>query len=118
MLLTRYAYFLRGEVQELGLDGIKFGAVQTPYANGGSTIFMKQQGMEVRTAKTGVKHVHHVAIQFDIGVYFEANGHGTVVFSDSLIGQLQKFEHKTDRQKLAAERILQSYALINQVPFV
>jgi len=27
---------------------------------------------------TGVKHLHHAAMQFDVGVYFEANGHGTV----------------------------------------
>ncbi len=33
-------------------------------------------------AKTGVKHLHHAAVEhFDIGIYFEANGHGTVVFS-------------------------------------
>lgn len=31
---------------------------------------------------TGVKHLHHKAVEYDIGVYFEANGHGTVVFSD------------------------------------
>ena len=30
---------------------------------------------------TGVKHLHHKALEFDIGVYFEANGHGTVIFS-------------------------------------
>ena len=30
---------------------------------------------------TGVKHLHHKALDFDIGVYFEANGHGTVIFS-------------------------------------
>lgn len=30
---------------------------------------------------TGVKHLHHRATQFDVGVYFEANGHGTVVYS-------------------------------------
>lgn len=29
---------------------------------------------------TGVKWLHHKAIEYDIGVYFEANGHGTVVF--------------------------------------
>ena len=29
-------------------------------------------------AKTGVKHLHHLALNYDIGVYFEANGHGTV----------------------------------------
>lgn len=32
----------------------------------------------VRCTKTGVKHLHHVAQEFDVGVYFEANGHGTV----------------------------------------
>ena len=30
---------------------------------------------------TGVKHLHHKALDFDIGVYFEANGHGTVLYS-------------------------------------
>ncbi len=30
---------------------------------------------------TGVKHLHHAAESYDIGVYFEANGHGTVIFS-------------------------------------
>lgn len=34
---------------------------------------------------TGVKHLHHAAEEFDIGVYFEANGHGTVLFSREII---------------------------------
>lgn len=33
---------------------------------------------------TGVKHLHHRADEFDIGCYFEANGHGTVLFSTRL----------------------------------
>jgi phosphoacetylglucosamine mutase len=28
---------------------------------------------------TGVKHLHHEAQKYDISVYFEANGHGTVI---------------------------------------
>ena len=36
--------------------------------------------MPVACTPTGVKHLHHRAVDFDIGVYFEANGHGTVVF--------------------------------------
>lgn len=32
----------------------------------------------VYCTKTGVKHLHHKAQEFDLGVYFEANGHGTV----------------------------------------
>ena len=35
----------------------------------------------VDCAKTGVKNLHHLALNFDIGIYFEANGHGTVLFS-------------------------------------
>lgn len=49
------------------------------YANGGSTIFMKEQGMNVRTAKTGVKYVHHEAIKFDIGIYFEVRVHDVFI---------------------------------------
>src|ERR1700737_335233 len=30
---------------------------------------------------TGVKYLHHEAQRFDFGVYFEANGHGTILFS-------------------------------------
>ena len=37
--------------------------------------------MEVACVPTGVKFLHHRALEFDVGVYFEANGHGTVVFS-------------------------------------
>lgn len=29
-------------------------------------------------SKTGVKYLQQIAQRFDIGVYFEANGHGTV----------------------------------------
>jgi hypothetical protein len=41
----------------------------------------------VLIAKTGVKHVHAAAHTFDIGVYFEANGHGTVLFGPQ-VGQV------------------------------
>lgn len=37
--------------------------------------------MEVACVPTGVKHLHHKAQEYDIGVYFEANGHGTILFS-------------------------------------
>lgn len=59
------------------------GVVQTAYANGASTAYLRQQlGPDgVAIAKTGVKHVHQMAHdRFDVGIYFEANGHGTVVF--------------------------------------
>lgn len=32
-------------------------------------------------AKTGVKYLQRMALEFDIGIFFEANGHGTVLYS-------------------------------------
>jgi phosphoacetylglucosamine mutase len=47
----------------------------------------------VLIAKTSVKHLHHAAVEhFDIGIYFEAYGHGTVVFS-------KKYEEFTLQQQ-------------------
>ena len=53
--------------------------VQTAYANGSSTKYVQDSlNVSVACTCTGVKHLHHKALDFDIGVYFEANGHGTV----------------------------------------
>ena len=35
-------------------------------------------------AKTGVKHLMRKAQDYDIGIFFEANGHGTVLYSDTV----------------------------------
>ena len=54
---------------------------------------------------TGVKHLHHAALDYDIGVYFEANGHGTVVFSDKAMETIRNTAAKSnsaEAQKLAA----------------
>ena len=80
--------FVQGELQVLrryvpNLPDLKLGLVQTAYANGASTRYLQTViGSEsVAIAKTGVKHLHAAAHdQFDIGIYFEANGHGTVLF--------------------------------------
>lgn len=84
----RIATLIAGYIQELvaeaGLnDKVRLGLVQTAYANGSSTDYIVNQlGVPVACAPTGVKHLHHKALEYDIGVYFEANGHGTIIFSD------------------------------------
>lgn len=89
-----FAFYLRKLLKEAGLfDSLKFGVVQTAYANGASTEFLKSQGISVSIACTGVKNLHHVAAEeYDIGVYFEANGHGTVLFSPVAISAIEKCE--------------------------
>ncbi|XP_053634172.1 phosphoacetylglucosamine mutase isoform X2 [Cherax quadricarinatus] len=80
-IATLVADYLQELVKSSGLK-LKLGLVQTAYANGASTAYItKQLGIPVACARTGVKHLHRMAQQFDIGVYFEANGHGTVIFS-------------------------------------
>lgn len=70
---------------------MQVGIVQTAYANGSSTRYMREElGMTVLLAKTGVKHLHHLAESFDIGIYFEANGHGTVLFKESFLNRLEQ----------------------------
>ena len=49
---------------------------------GARSVPIYQLGVPVAFTPTGVKHLHHRAVQFPIGVYFEANGHGTVVFDE------------------------------------
>jgi len=79
---TLIAGYIKELLKESGLD-LAMGLVQTAYANGASTSYISEKlGVPVACAKTGVKHLHHMALDFDIGVYFEANGHGTVIFSN------------------------------------
>ncbi|KAI9607375.1 hypothetical protein H4Q26_005894 [Puccinia striiformis f. sp. tritici PST-130] len=89
IIATLVASYIK-ELVELEAPGIKenlkVGVVQTAYANGNSTRYIKEQlGLAITCTPTGVKHLHHAAQTFDIGTYFEANGHGTVVFSESLL---------------------------------
>ena len=96
------------------------GCVQTAYANGASCDYLKRKGVNVVFARTGVKFLHHKAEKFDIGVYFEANGHGTVLFSPKLLKFLNdtKTKLKADpadsRCKVAVDRLLACSEVINQ----
>lgn len=40
-------------------------------------------------AATGVKHLHEKAEHYDIGIYYEANGHGTVIFNKSFVNRIE-----------------------------
>ena len=52
------------------------------------TCFPVTKGVLAVCAKTGVKHVMRKAQDYDIGIFFEANGHGTVLYSDKVQGKL------------------------------
>ena len=112
------AVTLLREMQAAGLDSkFSFGAVQTAYANGAAGDYLRAQGVPVVLAKTGVKFVHHAALAYDVGVYFEANGHGTVLFSPALMTRLSsRNDEPTDgsRAALALQRLRAFTMCINQ----
>ena len=74
-----------------GFGDVRVAVIQTAYANGASTNYIKQVlGLEVAVTSTGVKYLHKKAAQYDVGIYFEANGHGTILFSDNFTRWLQE----------------------------
>ncbi|RUS20213.1 hypothetical protein BC937DRAFT_86171 [Endogone sp. FLAS-F59071] len=109
------AMFIMDLVQAAGLENINVGVVQTAYANGNSTAYLtKVLVIPVSCVSTGVKHLHHEAEKYDIGVYFEANGHGTVLFSPEALQNIRSAEGRTPAQSTAIVQLRALTELINQ----
>ncbi|NXX95530.1 AGM1 mutase, partial [Centropus bengalensis] len=115
-IATLISIFLKELLAKMG-QTLQMAVVQTAYANGSSTRYLEEKlKVPVHCVKTGVKHLHHKAQEFDVGVYFEANGHGTVLFSkaaETKIRQLAK-EEKDDEKREAAKVLENMIDLINQ----
>ncbi|MQL71473.1 hypothetical protein Taro_003794 [Colocasia esculenta] len=128
-ILSLFALFIKEQLTILKKEESKgmtdklpsrLGIVQTAYANGASTDYLRQLGLEVVFTPTGVKYLHEKASEYDIGIYFEANGHGTILFSEQFIWGLESLNIQlasnspgSDYQK-AALRLLSASQLINQ----
>jgi phosphoacetylglucosamine mutase len=100
-----------------GAHTVSVGVVQTAYANGASTAYITSTlHLPVPMAKTGVKFVHHAAAGYDVGIYFEANGHGTVLFSPELLAALRALDAAalSPAAATARDRLLAASLLINQ----
>lgn len=116
-IATLISTYLKELLTQAGLD-LEIAVVQTAYANGSSTNYLKDtMKVKVRCTKTGVKHLHHAAQEFDIGVYFEANGHGTVLFSEAAeekIQQLAEDSSTNNERKRAAVLLRNTINVITQ----
>lgn len=115
-IATLAASFIGDLTREAGLsEELKIGVVQTAYANGASTKYVeKNLGLPVVCTPTGVKWLHHAAKNFDVGVYFEANGHGTVVFSQQALKAFNSKGPESPAQAAALETLRALTDLINQ----
>ncbi|EGO04561.1 hypothetical protein SERLA73DRAFT_173856 [Serpula lacrymans var. lacrymans S7.3] len=108
------ASFIVELVKAAGLENrIKIGVVQTAYANGSSTKYLSTR-LPVKCVSTGVKHLHHAAEHYDVGIYFEANGHGTVLFSQQIQNILSGCQPSTLAQSIAINHLINLAQLINQ----
>ncbi|XP_020112806.1 phosphoacetylglucosamine mutase isoform X1 [Ananas comosus] len=128
-ILSLFAIFIKEQLKILNDekdDGLKkelparLGIVQTAYANGASTDYLKQMGLEVVSTPTGVKYLHKKASEYDVGIYFEANRHGTILFSENFISLLESRNNELastssgSEHHKAAQRLLAVSQLINQ----
>jgi len=111
-----FALYIKDLLNQSGVT-LQLGVVQTAYANGSSNSYLeKQLGVEVKCVPTGVKHLHHAAKDFDIGVYFEANGHGTVCWKPCTLERLNEVTTNADstqQMKDAANKLLTFLDVIN-----
>ena len=65
---------------------LSIGFIYTGYTNGACVEYVRSIDPSIRTicTATGVKHLHEEAEKYDIGIYFEQNGHGNVVFREGI----------------------------------
>uniref|UniRef100_A0A7N6BX54 Phosphoacetylglucosamine mutase n=1 Tax=Anabas testudineus TaxID=64144 RepID=A0A7N6BX54_ANATE len=114
-------YYTDSEGQFHLLDGDKINTYYIAFLCGYTGWFRLEDSSgekgQMRCTKTGVKHLHHAAQEFDIGVYFEANGHGTVLFSKAAEEKIQllvKNPNTDDERKRAALMLQNTINVINQ----
>lgn len=116
-IATLIAGYLKELVEKCGVQ-LEMGLVQTAYANGASTDYIVNQlKVPVSCVPTGVKHLHHKALDYDVGVYFEANGHGTIIYNNEAkkkIAAAKQDESLTQEQRDAAAFLLLTIDLTNE----
>ncbi|KAL2003365.1 hypothetical protein VTN02DRAFT_4101 [Thermoascus thermophilus] len=115
-IATLAASFIGDLARSAGIaQKLKIGVIQTAYANGSSTDYIeKVLKLSPVCTNTGVKHLHHAALRFDVGVYFEANGHGTITFSENALKIIRSTEPQSPAQQHALECLKGLTDLINQ----
>ena len=75
--------------------GFTIGYIHTPYTNNAIIDYIKNINSEIniKCTATGVKNLHHEALKYDISVYFESNGHGTILINNSKLLENSFFKH-------------------------
>lgn len=71
------------------------GYIHTPYTNGAIIDYIKNMNSNINIicTATGVKNLHYEALKYDISVYFESNGHGTILINNNELLENSFFKH-------------------------
>ena len=86
-LTVLYATALKRLLSQTSSD-TKITVVTTGYSNSASILYLESQGIKSIIVPTGVKYLHQEAHHHDISIYFESNGHGTILHKPELISSL------------------------------
>ncbi|MBI2871221.1 MAG: AMP-binding protein [Candidatus Omnitrophica bacterium] len=118
-----FAQFIQGQLKAARMN-LSIGIVMTRYANGAAEEYIrKTTGLQPVFTRTGVKNLYHEAKRYDIGIYLEPNGHGTILFSDRAVEALTQAlqgvkaapsEPQSAERELAITRLLGVSRLMNQ----
>ncbi|KAI5645642.1 phosphoglucomutase/phosphomannomutase, alpha/beta/alpha domain I domain-containing protein [Phthorimaea operculella] len=109
-IATLLASYITELLKSCAAPDLTMGLVQTAYANGASTQYITERlKVPVTCVKTGVKHLHHAALSYDIGIYFEANGHGTVVYSQRAKDTIRKIAEEGEPEQRKAALLLLNF---------
>jgi phosphoacetylglucosamine mutase len=84
-----FAALIQDLCRKAGLS-LKLQIIHTAYANGASTDYFENiLKLPVTCTQTGVKHLHREATraEHDVAIYFEANGHGMILFKPKVLAQ-------------------------------
>lgn len=92
-------YFLRN-IPQIDQSQLNIKIVHTAYSNGAAIQFWENSNYSHEYASTGTKHLHPIAEKADIGLYFETNGHGTLMVSDHFYQLLDSLETTNPYVKL------------------
>lgn len=90
-ILTLWAktiHYLLNYIPEINRNDISIKLIHTAYSNGSAINFWNEQGFQHEYASTGTKNLHPKALEADIGLYFETNGHGTITISQKFFNIL------------------------------
>jgi len=68
---------------------LNIGVVLSYYSNNAAVDVLPSKSFKIAMAQTGVKNFVSAARNFDIGIYFEPNGHGSVHFSSTCIDEIE-----------------------------